>query len=416
MSKQKLQSMYRQIHPDLFPRMMEISFYDDQQRQSLIYEKVDWIVDGERKGLRYGENPDQEAALYRLQNGNLCLGEVECIQPGSYLASDVELLQSGKHPGKTNITDADAALNILRYFYDEPCAVIIKHNNPCGVALGATLSEAYQRAFEADSIAAFGGAVGLNRPVDEETARLIAGNYTEVVVAPGYSDDALQVLAEKKNLRVMRIENMERLSAFVGARVVDLHSLVDGGVIVQWSAVPTLPDPENMEPARTEHKGQEYVVRRRPTPAEARDLRMAWIICGAVTSNTIVYLRNGVTVGIGTGEQDRVGAAEIARDKAIRKATEREARRLHGSAFAELGEAERAAVTARVEEDCGGLRGAVMASDGFFPFRDGLDVGVRCGVTAVIQPGGSLRDRDVIEACNEQDVAMVFTGQRAFKH
>jgi phosphoribosylaminoimidazolecarboxamide formyltransferase/IMP cyclohydrolase len=396
--------------------MMEIAFYDDQQRQSLIYEKVDWVVDGERKGLRYGENPDQEAALYRLQNGNLCLGEVECIRPGRYLASDVELLQSGKHPGKINITDADAALNILRYFEDEPAVAIIKHNNPCGVAVGETVGEAYRRAFDADRIAAFGGAVGLNRQVDEETARRIAGNYTEVVVAPSYSDRALQVLGERKNLRVLRITNMDRLSTFVGARVVDLHSLIDGGIIVQWSAVPALPDPESMEPARTERNGVEYTVKRRPTPREARDLRMAWIITGAVTSNSIVYVRDGVTVGIGTGEQDRVGAAEIARDKARRKALEREASRLHGVSFAELTEEPAREVRRVVEEDCGGLNGAVMASDGFFPFRDGVEVGVSCGVTAVIQPGGSLRDWDVIEACNEAGVAMVFTGQRAFKH
>ncbi|MFP4372826.1 MAG: IMP cyclohydrolase [Spirochaetaceae bacterium] len=416
MSTEKLSAMYRHIHPDLFPRMMELSFYDDQQRQTLIYEKVDWVVDGERKGLRYGENPDQEAALYRLQNGNLCLGEVECIQPGRYLASDVELLQSGKHPGKINITDADAALNILRYFDEEPAVAIIKHNNPCGVAVAETPAAAYERAFDADRIAAFGGAVGVNRPVDEETARLIAGHYTEVVVAPAYSDDALELFAGRKNLRVLRIADMDRLSAFVGTRVVDLHSLIDGGVVVQWSAVPMLPDVEHMEPARTEYKGVEYAVRRSPTPSEARDLRMAWIVAGAVTSNTIVYVRDGVTVGIGTGEQDRVGAAEIARDKALRKGLEREAWRLHGTSFAELDEGAAAEIRRLVEEDCGGLKGAAMASDGFFPFRDGLDVGVACGVSAVIQPGGSLRDREVIEACNEQDVTMVFTGQRAFKH
>ncbi len=416
MSKDKLSAMYRQIHPDLFPRMMELSFYDDQQRQTLIYEKVDWVVDGERKGLRYGENPDQEAALYRLQNGNLCLGEVECIQPGQYLASDVELLQSGKHPGKINITDADAALNILRYFDDEPAVAIIKHNNPCGVAVGETAAQAYERAFDADRIAAFGGAVGVNRQVDEDTARVIASHYTEVVAAPSYTEEAVAVLSERKNLRVLRIANMDRLSAFVGTRVVDLHSLMDGGVIVQWSAVPTLPEVEHMEPARSEHKGTEHVVRRAPTSSEARDLRMAWIVAGAVTSNTIVYVRDGVTVGIGTGEQDRVGAAEIARDKALRKGLEREAWRRHGSAFPELDEGAAAEVRQIVDDDCGGLKGASMASDGFFPFRDGLDVGVSCGVTAVIQPGGSLRDWEVIEACNEQNVAMVFTGQRAFKH
>ncbi|MFP4638755.1 MAG: IMP cyclohydrolase [Spirochaetaceae bacterium] len=413
---EKLSAMYRKIHPDLFPRKMEIAFYDDQQRQSLIYEKVDWIIDRERKGLRYGENPDQEAALYRLQNGNLCLGEVECIQPGRYLASNVELLQSGKHPGKINITDADAALGILRYFTAQPCVAVIKHNNPCGVAIADTTAEAYRRAFDADRIAAFGGTVGVNRTVDEETARLIGEHYTEVVVAPDYSEHAFTVLAERKNLRVMRIANMERLERYVGARVVDLHSLLDGGVIVQWSAVPDLPDVEDMEPARTVHRGTEYAVERPPSPDEARDLQLAWIVAGAVTSNAIVYVRDGVTVGIGTGEQDRVGAAEIARDKALRNAREREANAGYGRGYTELDEEVAADVRARVEEDCGGLKGAVMASDGFFPFRDGIDVGLDCGVTAVIQPGGAMRDREVIEACNERGATMVFTGQRAFKH
>ncbi|MFO8063600.1 MAG: IMP cyclohydrolase, partial [Spirochaetia bacterium] len=275
MSKENISAMYRQIHPDLFPQNMEIAFFDDQQRQSLIYEKVDWVIDGERKGLRYGENPDQEAALYRLQNGNLCLGEVACIQPGKYLSSDVELLQSGKHPGKINITDADAALNILRYFESDPCAAIIKHNNPCGVAIGADIGEAYRKAFDADRVAAFGGAVGLNRPLDEETARAVAANYTEVVLAPSYSRAALEVLAERKNLRVLRIDNMERLSAFVGTRVVDFSSLIDGGVIVQWSAVPELPTEEEMEPARSTRKGAEYVISRPPSSHEAADLRIA---------------------------------------------------------------------------------------------------------------------------------------------
>lgn len=416
MGKEKLSAMYRQIHPDLFPRMMEISFFDDQQRQSLIYEKVDWVVDGERKGLRYGENPDQEAALYRLQNGNLCLGEVECVQPGRYLASDVELLQTGKHPGKINITDADAALSILRYFDETPCAAVMKHNNPSGVAVASTITEAYVRAFNADRIAAFGGTVGLNRPVDEDTARLIAENYTEVVVAPEYSEKALEVFSEKKNLRVLRISNMDRLSSFVGTRVVDFHSLTDGGVIVQWSAPPTVLDESAVQPARAERKGTAYEISRPPSQRELGDLRLAWIVAGAVTSNSIVYVKDGVTVGIGTGEQDRVGAAEIARDKAVKKALEREAYRLHQTSFADLDDARAGEIRKAVEAECGGLRGAVMASDGFFPFRDGVDVGIACGVTAVVQPGGSLRDYEVIEACNEADVSMVFTGRRVFKH
>ncbi len=158
-----LKKMYRTIMDDHFPPNMEISFVDRDRRQTLFYEKVTWIIDDVQKGLRYGENPGQEAALYRLVNGNLVLGETETIQPGRYLASDIELLQSGKHPGKTNLTDADNALNILRYFTDRPTAVIVKHNNPCGVAQAETLAEAYVKANLADRVAAFGGCIAVNR-------------------------------------------------------------------------------------------------------------------------------------------------------------------------------------------------------------------------------------------------------------
>ena len=153
-----------------FPPNMEISFVDGDNRQTLFYEKVVWTVDNINKGLRYGENPGQEAALFRLVNGNLILGETETIQPGRFLASDIELLQSGKHPGKTNLTDADNALNILRYFVDKPTVVIVKHNNPCGVARSNSLADAYTKANMADRIAAFGGCIALNRPVDRVTA------------------------------------------------------------------------------------------------------------------------------------------------------------------------------------------------------------------------------------------------------
>ena len=168
-----LKKMYRTIVEDHFPPQMEISFVDGASRQTLYYEKVLWAIDNVQKGLRYGENPGQEAALYRLVNGNLVLGETEMLQPGQYLASDIELLQSGKHPGKTNLTDADNSLNILRYFIDEPAVVIVKHNNPCGVAQAATLEDAYQRAYMADRVAAFGGCIAVNRAIDRPTAEAI---------------------------------------------------------------------------------------------------------------------------------------------------------------------------------------------------------------------------------------------------
>ena len=184
-----LKEAYKTIEADHFAPKMEISFIDGDKRSTLCYEKVTWNIAGEEKGLRYGENPGQEAALYKLVNGNILLGDVETIQPGRYLASVPELLQSGKHPGKTNVTDSDNALNILRYLMDRPCAVIVKHNNPCGVAQADTLAEAYFRANKADRLAAFGGAIALNRTCDLETAKLIVENYAEVVVAPEFAPE-----------------------------------------------------------------------------------------------------------------------------------------------------------------------------------------------------------------------------------
>ncbi len=416
MADPNLRSMYRDIHPDLFPKSMEISFSDDQQRQTLIYEKVDWVVEGKRQGLRYGENPDQEAALYRLVNGNLCLGEVACIESGYHLASDIELLRSGKHPGKINITDVDAALGILRYFSDSPAAVVVKHNNPSGVARRDTLAAAYYEAHMADRIAAFGGAVALNREVDKATAELIAGEYVEVVAAPEYAPGVVELLSKRKNLRIMRIANMERLSAYVGRRVLDYSSLIDGGVIVQWSFVPRARTVEDFLPAIAEHKGTEYRVEREPTSEELEDMLFGWYVESGVTSNSVIYVKNGATVGVGTGEQDRVGVAEIARDKAYKKLSERLAWERYSRNMDALTETEGQEISAEVAKVSGGLRDSIMVSDAFFPFRDGIDVGLKEGVRGVVQPGGSLRDFESIEACNERGATMVFTGQRSFRH
>jgi len=409
--------IYSTINSDSFPSQMEISLYDDQaKRQTLFYEKVVWNIEGEVKGLRYGENPDQPAALYRLINGNLTLGGVTSIQPGRYLASDVELLQSGKHPGKTNITDVDNSLNILRYFTDTPATVIVKHNNPCGVAKGASLWESYTKALMADRVAAFGGAVSVNRELDQETAEAICDSYCEVVTAPEFSPGVMKLFSQKKNLRVMRIQNINQLNKFVGQRFLDFKSLMDGGLVAQWSFVPEA-DFDRFLPARSEHKGQVFEVKRQPTKEEREDLLFGWLVESGITSNSVIFVKNGATVGIGTGEQDRVGVAEIARDKAYRKLADRLAWERFATPWNLLDDPEkRAEIDRDVTDSRGGLKGSVMISDAFFPFRDGIDVGLREGVSAVIQPGGSLRDYEVIEACNEFDAAMVFTGQRSFKH
>lgn len=413
-----LKAMYKQIISDSFPARMEIAFYnDDSDRQVLIFEKKQWEIDGELKGLRYGENPDQEAALYVLKNGNLKIGRVDTILPGRYLASDVELLQSGKHPGKTNITDADNALNILRYFQDRPCCVIVKHNNPCGVALADSVEESYLKAYFADRIAAFGGAVALNRELDLVTARHIAGNYTEVVIAPSFAEGVMEVFAEKKNLRVMQIKRIDSLQDFVGQRYIDFKALIDGGIIVQSSYAPKTLSKQDFLPAECEYKGKHYAIDRQPSEQELSDMRFGWLVESGITSNSVIYVKNGVTVGIGTGEQDRVGVAEIARDKAYRKLCDKICwDRYQKPWFLLDDDMKRKDITEQVNAARGGLRDSVMISDAFFPFRDGIDVGLKEGVSAVVQPGGSLRDFEVIEACNEYKATMLFTGQRSFKH
>lgn len=412
-----LKKMYRTILEDAFSPNMEISFVDGDRRQTLFYEKVSWRIDGVQKGLRYGENPGQEAALYRLVNGNLVLGETECIQPGRFLASDVELLQSGKHPGKTNLTDADNSLNILRYFQDRPTAVIVKHNNPCGVARAESLEDAYRKANLADRVAAFGGCIALNRPVDRATAEAVASQYSEVVVAPDFEEGVMGIFEKKKNLRVVRIGNMERLETFVGQRTVEFKSLIDGGIVAQWSFVPKARGRDDLTLAACEYQGKSYRVEREPTDREVDDLLFGWLVESGITSNSVIYVKDQVTVGIGTGEQDRVGVAEIARDKAYRKLADRYCWEAHAVSYNDLKDPDRRAeIDARVEEEKGGLAGAAMVSDAFFPFRDGIDVGLREGVSAVVQPGGSTNDYQSIEACNEAGATMVFTGQRSFKH
>ncbi|MBF0468320.1 MAG: IMP cyclohydrolase [Desulfamplus sp.] len=412
-----LKKMYKTVMDDHFTPGMEISFVDKAERQTLFYEKVAWTIDGVQKGLRYGENPGQEAALYRLVNGNLVLGSTQTIKPGRYIVSDIELLQSGKHPGKTNLTDADNALNILRYFSSTPAVVIVKHNNPCGAAIAETLEQAYEKAYMADRVAAFGGCIALNRSLDRATAEAIADQYAEVVVAPDFEEGVVDILGRRKNLRVIRINNIHRLESFIGERVIDFKSLMDGGIVAQWSFAPATLSKEDMKIAETEYKGKTFRVDREPTEREYKDMLFGWLVESGITSNSVIYVKDGVTVGIGTGEQDRVGVAEIAVDKAYRKLMDRYSFERYQTPFNLLDDQDKIAqIKADVEEKKGGLVGSTMVSDAFFPFRDGIDVGLRQGVKSIIQPGGSMNDFEVIEACNENGATMVYTGQRSFKH
>lgn len=418
MAAKKLSDAYKTIIDDPFPPRMEIAFVAaDGTRTALVYDKVLYEVDGVSKGLRYGENPDQAAALYKPVGGNLALGGALVLEPGEGLVSAAELLQFGKHPGKTNLTDVDSALAILRYLPTKPACAIMKHNNPSGLAIGQSPAEAYHKAYLADRVAAYGGSVVLNRTLDLETAREISSSYCEVVAAPDYADGALELLASRKNLRIMRVPAMERLDGWALKSVLDFKSMVDGALIVQTSFVSRISSREDFLPASCMREGKEYAVAREPTEAEWDDMIFGWSVETGVTSNSVIFVKDGVTVGVGAGEQDRVGVAEIARDKAYRKLEDRLLWERTGKSWNESSdEAAKAKVREEVAAVRGGIRGSVMVSDAFFPFRDGIEVGLREGATAVVQPGGAIRDFESIEACNEYGAAMKFTGQRCFRH
>ena len=426
----ELKEMYRTVMDDHFPETMTIAFGE----QILTYRKRAWKIPDDKtgelieKGLRYGENPGQEAALYELVDGNLILGDCRFIEPGMSLVSSIteaEMLQAGKHPGKTNLTDLDNGLNILRYLDTRPAAVILKHNNPCGAAHGSSLAEAYDRANMADRIAAFGGCVVFNQPVDKSTAELVAENYLEVVAAPDYEEGTVDILKQRANLRIIQIARMDRLTDYRTSRFLEFKSLMDGGIIVQQSPLNAVLSVEDFKPAETTYQGKTYKIKRSPTEEELRDLLFGWSIEQGVTSNSVLYVKNECTVGIGTGEQDRVGVAEIAVFKAYTKYADRLCFEKHGIPYKDLelaiakGERDQALkeeIDGATEEVKGDLIGSTMVSDAFFPFRDGVDVGLKEGISAVVQPGGSQRDFEVIEACNEAGATMIFTGQRAFKH
>jgi phosphoribosylaminoimidazolecarboxamide formyltransferase/IMP cyclohydrolase len=427
-----IKKMYRTIVTDHFPPEMVIKFGD----QTLIYRKRIWKIRDAKteevieKGLRYGENPGQEAALYELMNGNLILGGCQFIQSGNGIISSItedDMIQAGKHPGKTNLTDLDNGLNIIKYLMDRPAAVILKHNNPCGAAYGATPAEAYDKANMADRVAAFGGCLVVNRSIDENTAEIVGKNYLEVVAAPEFEERAIGILSRRKNLRIIRINKIRELEKYRTLRFVDFKSLIDGGIIVQQSPINKIRTKEDFLSAKTTYQGKEYIIERIPTEREYDDMLFGWNVEQGITSNSVIYVKDGITVGIGTGEQDRVGVAEIAIFKAYTKYADALCFKKYGVPYKTFdlgvknGQWDGNALLEIDEEtrkNKGGLIGSVMVSDAFFPFRDGVEVGIKEGISAIVQPGGSERDFESIVACNEADpkVAMVFTGQRAFKH
>lgn len=422
----KIKDMYRTVVEDAFPTSIKVEFGDTE----LIYKRRSWDIDGEEKGLRYGENPDQPAALYELVQGSPEVGGVKYLGEGDGLVSaltEEHMLQSGKHPGKTNLTDVDNGINMLQYLTAKAAAVIIKHNNPCGAAWSEKgLKDALEKAFWCDRIAAFGGAVVVNRPIDAGEASFINDSYFEVVAAPEYTDKALEILKKRKNLRIIKIPALADLKAFADRSFLDVKSLQDGGMIIQKSFVNRIRRAEDFLPAKAEKDGNTFIAKA-PSPQEADDLVFAWAVESGVSSNSVIFAKDGATVAIGTGEQDRVGCVDIAIYKAYAKYSDVLAFKETGLSLYEL----KAKATEDIEyqtilldiikktdEDRGGLKGSVLVSDGFFPFRDGVDQAIAEGVIAIAQPGGSLRDVEVIEAVNEASpqVAMVFTAQRAFKH
>jgi len=295
--------------------------------------------------LRYGENPHQKAALY--SDGS-----------GKGVANGKQL--QGKELSYNNIVDLQAAWDLAQEF-SEPVCVIIKHTNPCGTAVASTLAEAYRRALECDPVSAFGGVIGVNRPVDAETATEMAKLFLEVIAAPKFDDAAREIFASKKNLRLVEVAPMEQKWVLKN---------VSGGVLLQDDDVRPLTEAD-----------LKIVSERKPTEQEMRDLLFAWKVCKHVKSNAILYARNGQTTGVGAGQMSRVDSARIGANKSVL-----------------------------------GIKGSVAASDAFFPFPDGVEVIAEAGATAIIQPGGSVKDKEVIDTANKLGLAMVLTGVRHFRH
>lgn len=316
--------------------------------------------------LRYGENPHQKAAFYR---------EVNYQGAGAGTAKQLW----GKELSFNNLLDLNAALELVREF-DVPATAIIKHNNPCGTAIGNTLEESYIKAFDADPVSAFGGIIAFNHSVDLATANEVVKTFMEAVIAPAYDADALEVLKSKKDLRIMEVGPLEG-----AAPTYDLKK-IRGGFLIQ--------DADQGKVTEGELK---VLTERAPSSAELRDLMFAWKVVKHVKSNAIVVAKNGVTIGVGAGQMNRVGSAHIALEEAKESA---------------LGVEE----GMPIEDARTGSEGAVLASDAFFPFQDTVELAARYGIKAIIQPGGSLRDAESIEACNRHGIAMVFTGMRHFKH
>jgi phosphoribosylaminoimidazolecarboxamide formyltransferase / IMP cyclohydrolase len=314
------------------------------------------------QNLRYGENPHQQAAVYKTSDGRIGILDAMQVQ--------------GKELSYNNINDADAALEAVSEFgEDQPACVIVKHANPCGVAISSSIAEAYRQALICDPVSAFGGIIAFNKKLDGEAAEEIAKIFTEVILAPGADDDALRILSTKKNLRLLLLPKLPNPAART-----TLVKSIAGGLLTQTRDAETL----NLATLK-------IVTNRAPSDQEMQDLLFAWKVAKHVKSNAIVFAKNGRTTGIGAGQMSRIDSTRIAVSKSL----------------------DAAKAQGRGEPDA---KGSVLASDAFFPFADGIEAAAEAEATAIIQPGGAMKDQDVIAAADANNLAMVFTGMRHFRH
>jgi len=358
MSKPKsLRKSYRTKLEEGFPETVKLVIGDEE----IEYTKS--------MSLRYGENPHQPAAFYSPKEGPLTTGAMKVVKTGKGGLS------------QTNLEDVNNSMNIVRYFDDPACAVM-KHLNPSGVAAsrgpGDSLREIYARARDSDSLAAFGSVVGFNTRVDEGTAEEILASYVEGVVAPEFDDAAMEIFEKKKDLRVIEVGNLGEISRFAGEplRPAMVSMQMDGSIVISVPMLTKIRGPDDLR----------YVTETKATPEQVADLIFSWYVCMNVRSNGVVLSKGRATIGVGTGQQDRVTAVRLALEKAVARG--------HGDE----------------------IPGSVLASDGFFPFRDSVDLLAEYGVAACVQPGGSIRDKSVRLACDEHGIAMALTDERCFRH
>ncbi len=323
--------------------------YDSMIDNSRNEGKTKHIIVQKISDLRYGENPHQKAGFYKEHADQACIPNAEIIQ--------------GKELSYNNIMDADGALSLVREF-DKPCVAFIKHSNPCGIAVGENINDAFINAYEGDPKSDFGGVIAFNRTCTADLAEVIAGKFFEIVIAPDFEDDALKAFAKKPNLRVLKLGEIKPEEAG------ETYRKVSGGLLVQ-----------DLDVKRIEKEDLKVVTKKVPTDQEMEDLLFGWHVVKHVKSNAIVLAKNGMAVGIGAGQMSRGDAVELAIKKALNR------------------------------DD-----GSVLASDAFFPFPDSIERAAERKITAIIQPGGSIKDEDVIKAADEHGIAMVFTGVRAFLH